>query len=338
MKPKITICVIYLCAVMTALCLLNEIQKEYLSHQWALIAGASGLLIASIVVFRWPRAGHLLGLLSGLFALFWLYRVEFAYMFPARNSWVAFNLPDTGPGFSQDLLFAKLKIAIATTALVATALSATRLLPASWILGKRSVHDRLSPALVCCALAILSWYVASVSPYRIPLIVDSVSAEITLLHLEKNGSQFHETGISVFRDGQVYRFHNDRRLFRYRFAVEMGSAVLPPDSAVRKEALALREELANGTALPAVPLRSRTAEGWYFRTDRHILAFTTENGTTPPANLLRVFHALQSVVSEQKEAGDEKDICFGFCYDPLAGLGIVYLNDRCTAAKRTLCK
>jgi len=338
MKQKITTCVIYFSAAVAPLWLLSAIPNGYLVNQWALVAGSSGLLIASVIVFRWSRAGHWLGLLSGCLAIFWFYRLEFGYMFPALNTWVTFNVPDSGPGFSQELLFAKLRIATASAALMATTLSAARLLPSHWVVRKRPVQDRLWPALMLSATAILIWYLVSVSPYRIPVIVDGVTAELTLLHVEKNGNQFHETGISVFRDGQVYRFHNDRRLFQYRFAEEMGSAVLPPGSAVGKDALALREELANGTSLPVVPLRSRTAEGWYLRTDWHILAFTTENGTPPPANLLSVFHALQSVVSELKEARDEKDICFGFCYDPLAGLGIVYLNERCTAANGTHCK
>jgi len=135
---------------------------------------------------------------------------------------------------------------------------------------------------------------------------------------------------------------NDRRLFQYRFPVHLGSAVLSPDS--REAAIALGEELWNAgeTELP-VPLRSKNAEGWYVRAEPHtkgqrILAFTTENGTSPPPKLTSVFHALESAVPETEPSRDGKDICFGFCYDPLAGLGIVFMNNRCHDRNGTHCK
>ncbi len=343
MQQKITTCVVYICAALSSLglllCLLKSFLGVHRSTQLALIASASAFLLAAVVVFRWPRRGHWLGLISGLGALYWFYGVEFGYPFPALNTWVAFNLPDTMPESSQDILIAKLKIAFAITALAGTAISATRLLPAHWIMRKRAVRDRLWPALAVCGLAVLFWYALSVSPYRIPLIVDGVPAKLTLLHIEKNGRQFHETGISVFDDGRVYFFHNDRRLFQYRFPVHTGSAVLSPDNTMRGAAFELADGLSNADGAPAVPLHSKQAEGWYVRTRyRHVLAFTNENGTPPPAKLLSVFRTLESVVPETKLSRDGKDICFGFCYDPLAGLGIVYFNERCTDRNGTHCK
>jgi hypothetical protein len=169
--------------------------------------------------------------------------------------------------------------------------------------------------------------------------VDAVSPELTLLHVEKNGSQFHETGISIFEKGQVYLSQNDRRLFQYRFSVRIGSVVLSQDATTREAAFALAEELANSNTAPPVPLHSTNAEGWYARTKhRHVLAFTTEDATPPPPKLVSLFRALQSAVPATDHWGDEKDICFGFCYDPLAGLGIMYMNERCTDRNGTRCK
>jgi len=342
MKQKITICIVYLCAATSSLCLvlyLLEGCSVYRSRQLALIAVASALLIASAVVFRWPRVSNWIGLISGLGALYWFYGIEFGYSFPALNTWVAFNLPDAAPDASRDIVIAKLKIAFAITALAATAISAMRLLPAQWIMRKRPLRDRLWPVLAICTSAALFWYAVSVSPYRIPLIVDAASAKLTLLHVEKKGSQFHETGITVFEDGKVYLSHNDRRLFRYRFPVHTGSAILSQGDTTREGAFALAEELGNADTVPAVSLHSKDAEGWYVRTRyRHILAFTTENGTSPPPKLLSLFRALESAVPATKQWGDEKDICFGFCYDPLAGLGILYMNDRCIDRNGTHCK
>jgi hypothetical protein len=338
MKQKITICIVYVCAAIASLCLLKSFPAGYRSSEMALIAITCALLLASLLMFRWPGVGHWLGLISGLGASYWFYHIEFSYLFPAINTWVVFNLPDGMPDSSRDILIAKLKIAFAVTSLAVTALSATRLLPAHWIMRKRRVRDRFWPALAVCLLAVLFWYALSVHPYRIPWIVDAVSAKLTLLHVEKDGRQFHETGISVFGDGKVYLSHNDRRLFQYRFPVHIGSTVLSQDNITRKAAFALAEDLANANTAPPVPLHSN-AEGWYVRTQhRHLLAFTTEDGIPPPLQLLNVFHALESAVPATKPSGEEKDVCLGFCYDPLAGLGIVYVNDRCTERNGTRCK
>jgi hypothetical protein len=273
MKQKITSCIAYLCAAISSscllLCLLKRFPGGYLSTQLSLITSASALLIASAIVFRWPRISHWIGLISGLGALYWFYGIEFGYSFPALNTWITFNLPDGTPDSSRDILFAELKIIFAVTALAATAISATRILPNKWMIRHRPVRDRLWPTLAICIFAAVCWYAFSVSPYRIPLIVDGVSAEITLLRIEKRGNQFHETGIGVFRDGNVFLFHNDRRLFKYRFPVRLGSAGLSPDNATRQAAIALSEEFENAADTgPPVRLHSANAEGWYVRVDQ----------------------------------------------------------------------
>jgi hypothetical protein len=342
MKQKVTTCVVYICAAISSvsllLCLLKSFPSIYRSIQFTLIASASALLLASLIVFQWPRVSHWLGLISGIVALHWFYGVELGY-FPALNTWVSFNIPDAMHDSYRDILIAKLKIAFAIAMLAAATISATRLLPSHWMMRRRPVRDRLWPALAISLIATFFWYAISVSPYRIPWIVDAVPAKLALLHVEKNGSQFHETGISVFEDGEVYLSHNDRRFFQYRFPVHMGSAVLSHDNTMREAAFALAEQLANANTAPAVPLHSRDAEGWYVRTEhRHVLAFTTENRTAPPPKLLGLFRSLESAVPATKRSGDMKDICFGFCYDPLAGLGIVYMNDRCTDRNGTHCR
>lgn len=342
MKQKITTCIVYLCAATSSLCLLLHLQKSYpgvyRSTQLALIAVASALLIASVVVFRWHRISNWIGLISGLGALYWFYGVEFRYPFPALNTWVAFNLPDAAPDSYDEILIAKMKIGFAVTTLAASTISAIGLLPLRWTIRNRRIRDRRWPAVAVPVFAVFLWYVRSVTPYRIPVIVDGVPAELTLLHVEKHGNQFHETSISVFRDRRVYLAKNNRRLFEYRFPVHSGSTVLQDDT-TREAAIAFAGELANAVTAPALPLRSTNAEGWYARTlGQHVLAFTTENKTAPPPELIRVFGTLESSVPGTKRWGDEKDICFGFCYDPLAGLGVLYMNDRCTERNGTQCK
>ncbi len=303
-----------------------------------LIASAFALLVSAILVFRWPRVAHWLGLVCGLVALFWFYGIEFRYPFPALNTWIVFNFSDAMPDAPQEILFSKLKIALAISVLATTAMSATCLLPTHWIIRARPVRDRVWPAIAVSIFATLFWYVISVSPYRIPLIVDGVTARLTILHVDKKGRQFHETGISIFQDGKVYSFHNDRKLFQYRFPIHAGSAILSQGNLTREAAFVLAGELAKANTAPAVRLRSQEAEGWYVRTPRNVLAFSSEDGTLPPPKLLTVFRDLESVAPATNQTDYLKDICFGFCYDPLAGLGIVYLNDRCTFGNGAHCK
>ena len=78
---------------------------------------------------------------------------------------------------------------------------------------------------------------------------------------------------------------------------------------------------------PAVSLRDWNAEGWYVRTGQNVLAFTTENHTTPPQEVIDMFHRLESIPPAATESGNVSDVCLGFCYDPLAGLWVVYMTD-----------
>jgi hypothetical protein len=263
-------------------------------------------------------------------------RIEFED-FPALSFWIAFNFPDGNPHFFLDVFLAKLKILFAATVVVSTAWSATRLLPPGWLLRGLPIRERTWPAFAVCFLAIASWYAASASPYRIPLIVDGVWPELTVLHVEKRGIQFHETTIGAFQDGKLYIQRNDRKLFRYRFAIRGGWAVLPEAVTAQVRMLAQPDHLRNLHTLPAVSLRNTNAEGWYVRTGRGVLAFTTEYRTEPPNEVVDLFRRLESVGPAERKLGTLNDICMGFCYDPLAGLGLVNMNDRCHEPNGTHC-
>ncbi|MGA8539313.1 MAG: hypothetical protein WB566_07415, partial [Terriglobales bacterium] len=219
-----------------------------------------------------------------------------------------------------------------------TLLCMTRLLPASLVVRKIPVRERTWPALAACFLVITSWYGISASPYRIPLIVDGASAELTVLHVEKKNIQFHETAISASRDGRIYVQRNDRRLFQYRFTSHGGSGVLPETITARVRTLAQSTQLRDMRTAPAVALRNINAEGWYIRTGYKVSAFTNEYGTQPPKEVVDIFHELESVAPAEEELRTVNDICTGFCYDPLAGLGLENMNDRCAERNGTHCK
>lgn len=185
---------------------------------------------------------------------------------------------------------------------------------------------------------VASWFGVSASPYRIPLIVDHGGVYLAVLHVEKKGIQFHETAISASRGGRIYVQRNDRRLFQYRFTSRDGSGLLPETVTARVRELVQSTQLTDMRTAPAVALRNRNAEGWYVRTENKVLAFTSEYGTEPPQEVVALFHELDSVAAIEKELTTVNDICMGFCYDPLAGLGFSNMNDRCGRSYGTRCK
>jgi hypothetical protein len=276
-------------------------------------------------------------MVSGIIGLYWFSRIEF-YYFPALNSWITLNLPADNPEFFSEVFLAKIKILLVVTVVTSTALCAIRLLPASWALRKIPVRERTWPALAVCFLVVASWYAVSVTPYRIPLIVDGARPELAILHVTKEGIQFHETAVGAYREGRIFVQRNDRRLFRYRFPSRVGSGPLPVAVIASVHDLAQSTQLRDMRTAPAVALRNKNAEGWYVRTRYKILVFTTEYGTKPPREVVDLFHELESVAPAENEQRTLSDICLGFCYDPLAGLGLENLNDRCAERNGTRCK
>jgi hypothetical protein len=337
MKRKVVTSVIFLCAAGSIVWLLLSIAPGDRPTPAAAISSALAFVVASEGVFLRPRFSYWLGLVSGFVALYWFSRIEFRY-FPALNSWIAFNLPDGNPQFFSDVFIAKLKILVVVTVVTSTVCCMIRLLPKNWALRKVPVRERTWPAFAFCFLVVASWYGVSASPYRIPLIVDGAPAELTVLHVEKRGTQFNEIAISAGRDGRFYVERNKRRLFQYLFASRGGSGVLPETITAGVRKLAQSTQLRNTSTAPAVALRNRNAQGWYVRTGYRVLAFTSEYGTEPPREVVGLYHELESVAIAEKELRTVNDICMGFCYDPLAGLGLGNLNDRCTERNGTRCK
>lgn len=337
MRAKIATAIIFLCSALFIGRLFLSLQPGDRPAQAAAIASTLAFVVASAGIFLRPRFSYWLGMVSGIVGLYWFSRIEF-YYFPALNSWITFNLPGDNPQFFSDVFSAKLKILLVVTVVTSTALCISRLLPASWTIRKIPVRERTWPALAVCFLVIVAWYAASASPYRIPLIVDGAREELVLLHVTKEGIQFHETALSAYRDGRIYVQRNDRRLFRYRFASRVGSGVLPVAVTANVRELAQSTQMGDMSTGPAVALRNNNAEGWYVRTGRKVLAFTTEYRTQPPRELVDLFHELESVAPPEMEQRTVNDICMGFCYDPLAGLGLENLNDRCVERNGTRCK
>jgi hypothetical protein len=101
--------------------------------------------------------------------------------------------------------------------------------------------------------------------------------------------------------------------------------------------LAQSTQLRNLRTQPAIPIRSGDAEGWYVHIGQNVLAFTTEYGSTPPKEVVDLFRDLESVVPIETSLGTVADVCLGFCYDPVAGLGLADTSIRCREQNGTHC-
>jgi hypothetical protein len=58
-------------------------------------------------------------------------------------------------------------------------------------------------------------------------------------------------------------------------------------------------------------------------------AYTTANGSAPPQEIVALFDDLEKLPRSSEGQSDRKDLCLGFCYDPLSELGFLYANHRC---------
>jgi len=92
MKAKVTSALFLVCAALSTAWLLRSFPPD--ERPTILAAGVLALTVASAGVFFGPRFSYCLGALSGLVILYWFSRSEF-YNFPAINTWIAFDLPDS---------------------------------------------------------------------------------------------------------------------------------------------------------------------------------------------------------------------------------------------------
>jgi hypothetical protein len=157
------------------------------------------------------------------------------------------------------------------------------------------------------------------------------SSDVRILQVEKRGLRFHETSVGIsIRDARFGVRQYDRRLFQYRFQGLDRSGVMPGGTRQRADDLVRSPTLRNLRTAPATALRSWNAEGWYITTSHSpIQAFTSEYGTTPPTEVRDLLEQIAKLPTEGGSSFAIQDVCLGFCYDPVAGLGFVYWNERC---------
>jgi hypothetical protein len=250
------------------------------------------------------------------------------------NVWIMFNVPDRDlRQFSmlrnEVIILAVLLIVLATT------VAAFRLFPAHWRLRKLPLCEQTWPAIVISIIVLAIWFSQSVIPYRLPGAVRYSGWPILqILHVKKRGLQFHEICVSVWgpprRPLSVSFSGNDRRLFQYRFQQKYASGEMPEPLAERVRAMVHPDDHTNKQWDEIKPLRAWSAEGWYFTAEgAGLKAYTTDTGSTPPRGIVDLFWDLEKVPRSSVSESDLKDVCLGFCYDPLSGLGYLYAADRC---------
>ena len=297
-----------------------------------LAAEASPLvfLCAAVLVFLRPRLGYALGLAAGLIALPWLARAE--TLLHPWNSWIFLNSEEAmGPGVGCPE-FVVLRILAPALIVIAVACSLLRLLPPRWTLRGVPLRRRTWPAFAVGFVVLAVWLVRSVTPYGVPGFDHGSGAESRILHVQKRGLRIRETRVMALRDGRVGIWRTDRRLFHYRFDGWFALTSLqgmPQVVHERARALAQSPDLRNLRTPPARALRAWNAEGWYVvLKDSRLLAFTSEYGTKPPQEVTDLFHEIEKLPAREERSIAARDVCLGFCYDPVAALGFSILEQR----------
>ena len=252
---------------------------------------------------------------------------------PLGNVWTSFNFPDPdrmmGRGYS--LLATLIVFSVALIAL-AVATAAIRLTPAGWkILGK-PLRDRTWLSFLLAFAFVAVWFSQSVMPYRIAGAVDYSSWPLLrILHVQKQGLQFHETSVGIWgyrMPDEVSFSANDRRLFQFRFREKGSRTGLPATLQQRANAVLDSLRATRGNSKTVRPVSAWNADEWYLIGENIDLHSYTA-GATPPPEIVAFFHDLENLPRLPESTSDRKDICLGFCYDPLSGLGYLYANHRC---------
>jgi len=295
--------------------------------------GAVLFALAAGLVLRRPHFAHICAI-AGVATLPWIYTSILQGNIYV-NCWIIFNVPDRELRAYNGLIPTELTIISVALIVLAVTTGALRLLPHGWLLRGKPICERTWLAMAAGFCSIAVWYSQSVMPYRIPGALDYSSWPILqILHIQKHGLQYHETCIQVWRHRGVLESvsfsSNDRRLLQYRFQQSFAIADVSKSQAERIASLIQSSKTVKSDREPIKPLRGWNDEGWYVGSEKlELQAFTQENQVSPPQEVVELFHDLEEAPRTQKTRENRKDVCLGFCYDPLSGLGALYANHRC---------
>lgn len=283
-------------------------------------------LLGCVLLFFKPGFGYYVSGITALLALPWFVLTESS---DRESIWHYLN--DPGPlseGFRRVAILMILSVALLATTV---ACSVLRVLPSFWV-QKFHLSGRTWLAILVGVIVPVVWLCHSAMPWMLPGIVDrGSSADLRILHVTKRGLRFHETSVAIgTRDPRFSVSQYDRRLFQFRFQGLVRGGVMPEAARQHADELMRSPRLRDLRTAPAKALRSWNAEGWYVWTSHSpVQAFTSEYGTTPPTEVTDLLAQITKLSGEGGSPFAIQDVCLGFCYDPVAGLGFVYWNERC---------
>jgi hypothetical protein len=299
----------------------------YTGMDWFAVLLGPFVVLSGALLLRWrPRVGYMVAAVGAALPLPWIFKTESRAF---GNSWIAMNASSLWP--EVPMRYSQLRIVSVALLLMTLIWAMTRLLPSDWQLRNRPVNQRTWPLIATPLILVVCWFAAFAFPYREPLIVDAMHPELSILNVKKDGTTFHETRVSVYRDGRYYIIRSDRQLFRYSFGETGHGGLLTDDLRTKLKVVQALPELKRTLDRSPRALRARHGEGWYTEMESFaITAFTTENATAPPADLVDFFRGVERAPSTGASSRYEvRDVCLGFCYDPKAGLGYSAENQRC---------
>lgn len=322
-RSKITVAAFFLVTAVSIGCEFWYIYPIFYSSTttgrfWAATAALTStfvLLCACVLVFFRPRAAYGLGLVAGLMSLPWFILAESSSQ---ASSWIVFNF-EWGPGSAPEVF----EIVSVALIVVSSACATLRLLPTRWTLRKLPLGQRNWPAIATGFLVLSGWLYHAGTPYQIPAIADEVTPKFRILRVEKRGLRFHEIAIKAYRNGEFWIFRTERSLFHYKFETQVSHGVMPYKQV---EAFKKSVELLTQQRAPTPMLHAWNAEGWYVVGESKILTFTTENKIKPPHLVVDMFTEIEKQPMVATPTAIGRDVCFGFCYGPLAALGFEYMN------------
>lgn len=332
MERKTTTAIVYLLAAVADSFLLLWSSHQPLNEPSRIeiafcVLAVTLFALAAGLVSRRPRVAHICAV-AGVVGLPWLYTTTLHGNI-YTNLWILFNVPDEQHRFHESLAMEKLGIVAAGLIVFAIAIGILRLLPGRW-------GQRTWPAVAASFCFLTVWYSQSVMPYRIPGAVDYARwPMLQILHVQKHGLQFHETCIKVWGyrgmpQSPSVVVWNDRRLFEYRFQHRSADVIIPQSVAERVASIIRSSKTSKLNREAIRPLRGWDDEGWYVIGEELTLqGYTKQNRSTPPQEVVDFFEDVEKLPRTQVTSEDSKDVCLGFCYDPLSALGALYANHRC---------
>ncbi len=296
-----------------------------------LLLSPLAFIVGASTVRNRSQLGYFAAISGGVIGLATFAWTEFSNL-DWGNSWIMLNVPaaQETPAWSRYRTAGALSILSVLLTLISLSIALFRV---EWrplrVMSLTTVRRALLLSTICL-LSLGIWFLISASPYRIAGIVHGGGApDLAILRIEKHGLQFVENRITVLQDGKYFVWKTQRTLFQYRFTGQGGYGVLPPEIASR--AFHLARGMASLTPTPRpTPLRAWDAEGWYVLGSNLLVAFANEQGSSPPSEVIRLFDAITKLAFIQEYNGESgRDVCLGFCYDPMAALGFAYKNYHC---------